>query len=133
MDSERYCIPEDTAEAVGRAKAEGRRVIAVGTTVVRSLEHSARGTRQVVTGEGGADLYIRPGFRFRVIDAMITNFHLPRSTPILLVAALIGRARLLDAYRMAVCREYRFYSYGDAMLLIPQHPDSDGPDAEATA
>lgn len=118
MDAERYCIPETAATAVERAKAEHRRVIAVGTTAVRSLEHRARENGAVTAGPGQADLYIRPGFRFRVIDGMITNFHLPRSTPILLVSALIGRQRLLAAYREAVERGYRFYSYGDAMLCM---------------
>ena len=118
MEPERYTLPPACAEAVNRARAERRRVIAVGTTVVRSLEYAAR-AGQVAAGEGEADLFIYPGYRFRAIDAMITNFHLPRSTPLLLVAALAGRARLLAAYREAVRRRYRFYSYGDAMLVLP--------------
>ena len=119
MDSEAYVIPEDTAEAVGRARTEHRRVVCVGTTAVRTLEHSASLYGRVVPGAGVADLFVTPGYRFAVVDAMITNFHLPRSTPILLVAALLGKERLMAAYQDAVARGYRFYSYGDAMLVLP--------------
>jgi S-adenosylmethionine:tRNA ribosyltransferase-isomerase len=120
MDAELYRIPEATAAAVVRARAEGRRVIAVGTTVTRTLEYAAALPGGLAAGIGDADLFIHPGYRFRAIDGMITNFHLPRSTPILLVAALLGRERLLEAYRQAVERRYRFYSYGDAMLVLPR-------------
>ena len=119
MHTEAYEIPAETADAVRRARAERRRIVAVGTTSVRTLEHSAGTHGIVVAGPGRADLYVRPGYRFRVVDAMITNFHLPRSTPLLMVAALVGRARLLDAYAAANESGYRFYSYGDAMLLLP--------------
>jgi len=126
MDAESYRIPEVTADAVNRALREGRRVVAVGTTSVRALEHAAGGGGQGVSeGEPSslvaiadrADIFIWPGYRFRVVGAMITNLHLPRSTPILLAAAMVGRERLLAAYAEAVDNEYRFYSYGDAMLL----------------
>jgi S-adenosylmethionine:tRNA ribosyltransferase-isomerase len=119
MDGELYVVPEPTAAAVNAARLEGRRVIAVGTTATRTLEHAAAADGSVRPGAGEADLFITPGYRFRVIDGMITNFHLPRSTPILLVAALLGREHLLAAYREAVDRQYRFYSYGDAMLVLP--------------
>jgi S-adenosylmethionine:tRNA ribosyltransferase-isomerase len=89
----------------------------VGTTVVRTLEAAARDDGTVGPGEGETDLVIRPGFRFRTTDALVTNFHLPRSSLLLLVAAFAGRARVLEAYAEAVRRAYRFYSYGDAMLL----------------
>ncbi len=119
MDAEAYEIPAATAAAVRRARKEGRRVVAVGTTSVRTLEHAARADGVVAAGAGSADVYVRPGYRFQVVDAMITNFHLPRSTPLMMVAALVGRTRLLDAYANAIASGYRFYSYGDAMLLIP--------------
>lgn len=120
MDTEVYRILPEVAERIGEARAGGRRVIAVGTTSVRTLEHAWDSTQgRPRAGEGRADLFITPGYRFRAVDGMITNFHLPRSTPILLVAALIGREPLLSAYREAVERGYRFYSYGDAMLVLP--------------
>ncbi len=118
MDGERFELAPAAAEAIGCARRQGRRVIAVGTTVVRTLEHAAR-AGEVVAGAGEAGIFIRPGYQFRVVNGMITNFHLPRSTPILLVAALLGRERLLAAYQEAIDRGYRFYSYGDAMLILP--------------
>ena len=119
MEPERYVIPGETAAAIDATRAKKGRVVAVGTSVVRALEQAAQEDGRVAAGEGQADLFILPGFRFRVVDAMITNFHLPRSTPILLVAALAGRQRLLDAYRRAIDAGFRFYSYGDAMLILP--------------
>ena len=119
MHAEVYEIPVETAAAVNRARAERRRIVAVGTTSVRTLEHAAGTDGIVVAGTGSADLYVRPGYRFRIVDAMITNFHLPRSSPLMMVAALVGRARVLDAYATANESGYRFYSYGDAMLLLP--------------
>ncbi|HOX43273.1 MAG TPA: tRNA preQ1(34) S-adenosylmethionine ribosyltransferase-isomerase QueA [Myxococcota bacterium] len=113
MHAERYRVPSETVEAVARARREGRRVVAVGTTVVRALE-SAWG---LAAGEGLTALFIRPGHRFQAVDAMITNFHLPRSTLLVLVSAFAGRERVLAAYREAVAQGYRFYSYGDAMLI----------------
>jgi S-adenosylmethionine:tRNA ribosyltransferase-isomerase len=118
MDAEHFRISPEAAEAIGRARAEGRRVVAVGTTVVRTLEASARANAgAVVAGEGATDLFILPGARFEVVTDLITNFHLPRSTLLMLVAAFAGRENVLAAYTEAVERGYRFYSYGDAMLL----------------
>jgi S-adenosylmethionine:tRNA ribosyltransferase-isomerase len=120
MDEERYVIPPEAADAIARARAEGRAVIAVGTTVVRTLEASARAHGGVVTaGEGATDLYILPGDAFAVVDGLVTNFHLPRSTLLMLVCAFAGREPVLAAYEDAVARGYRFYSYGDAMFIRP--------------
>ena len=118
MDYETYNVPKDTAEEINRAKEEGRRVIAVGTTVVRTLESAADETGKVKAGGGSTNLFIYPGYRFKVIDALITNFHLPRSTLIMLVSAFAGRERILNAYKEAVKTGYRFYSYGDAMFIV---------------
>lgn len=117
IHKERYVIPSDTAEAVRRTKAAGGRVIAVGTTSARTLEYSARQFGHVVTGSGEADIYIYPGYSFKVVDALITNFHLPESTLLMLVSALAGREKVLEAYSEAVSRGFRFYSYGDAMFI----------------
>jgi len=117
MEAEPIEIPEETARAVHEAKREGRRVVAVGTTTTRALEWAAGEDGCLREGPGAADLFIRPGHPFRVVDALITNFHLPRSTLLVLVAALAGRELILDAYRHAVAARYRFYSYGDAMLI----------------
>ncbi len=117
MDSERFEIPEATAQAVAATRRNGRRVVAVGTTVVRSLETAATSDGLVTAGAGRTGLYIRPGYGFRVVDRLITNFHLPRSTLLMLVCAFAGRNRVLDAYRQAVGSGFRFYSYGDAMLV----------------
>jgi S-adenosylmethionine:tRNA ribosyltransferase-isomerase len=117
MESERYEIGEEAAGAVRRARAAGRRIVAVGTTVVRTLESAARaGSGEVLAGSGATELFITPGFRFQAVDALLTNFHLPRSTLLMLVSALAGRERVLAAYAEAVREGYRFYSYGDAML-----------------
>ncbi len=115
IEAEEAEIPEQTAFAVDRARREGRRVIAVGTTTVRALEGLLGGSG-VLRGE--VSLFIRPGHRFTVVDGMITNFHLPRSTLLMLVSAFAGQGRVLAAYREAVARGYRFYSYGDAMLIL---------------
>lgn len=112
MDRERYEISEEAAEAIRRAD----RVVAVGTTVVRTLESAATGTGGVRAGSGSTELFITPGFRFQVVDALLTNFHLPRSTLLMLVSAFAGRERVLAAYEEAVREGYRFYSYGDAMF-----------------
>jgi S-adenosylmethionine:tRNA ribosyltransferase-isomerase len=117
MHAESCRISGTTAAAVSAARARGGRVVAVGTTVVRTLEAYAEGDR-VRPGGGPCDLFIYPGFEFRVVDAMITNFHLPRSTLLMMVSAFAGRDRVLAAYREAVREGYRFYSYGDAMLLL---------------
>jgi len=117
MHREWFCVPEETAARVNRALGEGRRVVAVGTTVTRVLEHAGR-TGRVEPGRGWTDLFIRPGHRFRVVSALVTNFHLPASTLLVLVCAFGGRERILAAYRHAVEAGYRFYSYGDAMLVL---------------
>jgi len=117
VDPEETEIPEETAAAVNRAKAEGRRIIAVGTTTTRALEWGSDPDGQVRARRGPADPYIYPGYRFKVIDGLITNFHLPRTSLLLLVSAFCGRELVLDAYRHAVAGRYRFYSYGDAMLI----------------
>ena len=118
MHPENYDIPVESANRINRAKADGRRIIAVGTTSVRTLETSAQADGNVHSGEGTSDLFIHPGYRFRIIDGMITNFHLPKSTLLMLVAALAGRENVIAAYRTAITLKYRFYSYGDAMLII---------------
>ncbi len=121
MHAERYEIPEATAAVLAQARSQGRRIIAVGTTVVRALEGSAACHDGVVAaGEGETDIFITPGFRFAVVDAMITNFHLPRSTLLVLVSAFAGRERILHAYREAIERQYRFFSFGDAMFIDPE-------------
>jgi S-adenosylmethionine:tRNA ribosyltransferase-isomerase len=118
MHPERYTVPEATAREVNAAHAEGRRVVAVGTTVVRTLESATDpDTGRLREGPGETTLFIRPGFRFRQVDALLTNFHLPRSTLVVLVSALLGRERTLAAYTEAVREGYRFFSYGDAMLV----------------
>jgi S-adenosylmethionine:tRNA ribosyltransferase-isomerase len=118
MDAERYRVPAATAEAIGRAQREGRHVVAVGTTVVRTLEACARAHGGVVAaGEAETDLFLTPGARFQVVTDLITNFHLPRSTLLMLVAAFAGRSLILETYAEAVQLGYRFYSYGDAMLI----------------
>jgi S-adenosylmethionine:tRNA ribosyltransferase-isomerase len=117
MHAERYAIPGDTAEAIAAAKREGRRVIAAGTTVLRALEGAALQSGGLPAGEGETDLFVTPGFEFRVVDALLTNFHLPRSTLLLLVSAFAGYARVRRAYQAAVERQYRFFSFGDAMFV----------------
>lgn len=117
MDAERYEIPAETAAAIRATRRAGGRVLAVGTTVVRTLEAAALAAADdTPSGAGRTDLFIVPGFRFRAVDLLLTNFHLPRSTLLMLVAAFVGRDRCLDAYREAIAESYRFYSYGDAML-----------------
>jgi S-adenosylmethionine:tRNA ribosyltransferase-isomerase len=118
VDPEPYDLPEETARAHAKARSEGHRVIAVGTTTTRTLE-AARGEDGTLrSGSASTDLVIVPGYRFQTIDGLITNFHLPRSSLLLLVAAFAGRELLLDTYREAVREGYRFYSYGDAMLIV---------------
>lgn len=118
MHEERYTIPQATIDAIERARAAGGRVVAAGTTVMRTLEGAAQThDGALVAGEGTTDIFIRPGFRFAVVDALITNFHLPKSTLLVLVSAFAGRERMLAAYREAVTLRYRFFSFGDAMLL----------------
>ncbi|ATX82413.1 S-adenosylmethionine--tRNA ribosyltransferase-isomerase [Mariprofundus ferrinatatus] len=122
MHEEAYIVPEQTAETVNRAKAEGRRIVAVGTTSLRTLE-AASAAGELKAGAGRTSIFIYPGYHFRTVDALLTNFHLPKSTLIMLVAALAGRARVLDAYTHARESGYRFYSYGDAMF-VPKLSDA---------
>jgi S-adenosylmethionine:tRNA ribosyltransferase-isomerase len=117
MLAESIAIPEATALAVARARARGRRVVAVGTTVVRTLETRADDGGRVVPGTGTSALFVYPGFRFRVVDALVTNFHLPQSTLLMLVCAFAGTEAVLEAYREAIREGYRFFSYGDAMFV----------------
>ena len=117
LHSERYEVSQEAAQRINRALSENRRVVAVGTTTVRTLEYAARDTGNVQPGSGEADLFINPGFPFRVAGALLTNFHLPRSTLLMLVCAFGGTARVLAAYRHAVEERYRFYSYGDCMFV----------------
>jgi len=118
VDSERYIVSASTADALTRALRDGRRIIAVGTTTTRTLESLAIDASGVVhPSQGSTRLFIHPGHEFRIVQGLITNFHLPRSSLLMLVAAFTGRERILQAYREAVTRRYRFYSYGDAMLI----------------
>ncbi len=121
MHTEWLSVPASVCEAIERTRARGGRVVAVGTTVVRSLEAAAAAsdTAGPAPFEGETDIFIYPGFEFRVIDALITNFHLPGSTLVMLVSALAGREPVLKAYQHAVAERYRFFSYGDAMLIMP--------------
>jgi S-adenosylmethionine:tRNA ribosyltransferase-isomerase len=115
---EEYDLDSETAHVIERSKSEGRRVLAVGTTVVRTLESVAGEKGSLKSGRGKTDLLITPGFPFRVVDAMITNFHLPRSSLLFLVSAFAGLELIKKAYETAVAKAYRFYSYGDAMLIL---------------
>jgi S-adenosylmethionine:tRNA ribosyltransferase-isomerase len=129
LHSEVYSISEEAAEKINRARSAGRRVVAVGTTTVRTLEYAAQkpnfsrterarnGAPQVRVGSGDADLFIYPGYKFQVVGALLTNFHLPSSTLLMLVCALGGKEIVLRAYEHAVAQRYRFYSYGDCMLV----------------
>lgn len=118
LEPEWFDLPAETAATVNRTKGLGGRVVAVGTTVVRTLESRTDGNELVQPGTGRTGLFILPGHRFQVVDAMLTNFHLPRSTLLMLVSAFAGRERILAAYAEAVKERYRFFSYGDAMLII---------------
>ncbi len=116
MHSERYTVPQATVDAIARAQASGGRVVSVGTTSLRALESAAAGGA-LQAGSGETDIFITPGYRFKVVDVLLTNFHLPRSTLLMLVCAFGGTERMFAAYRHAVAQEYRFFSYGDAMLI----------------
>ena len=125
MHREWYELPAATASAINAARAAGRRVVVVGTTTVRLLETEAQAQglgdspgEALQPASGWSQLFIYPGFRFRLVDALVTNFHLPRSTLLMLVSAFAGRERILDAYATAVREGYRFYSFGDAMLIL---------------
>ena len=119
IDAERFSISEAAAEAINRAKRENRRVVSVGTTTTRALEAAGRSGRGVITPQSSwSDLFIYPGFTFRIVDALMTNFHLPESSLLMLACAFGGRGAVMAAYREAVAQNYRFYSYGDAMLIV---------------
>jgi len=118
VDAERYEIGEAAAAAIADARRQGRRVIAVGTTTTRALESAAGPSGRIEACKAETELFIRPGHRFQVVEGLLTNFHLPQSSLLMLVSAFAGRERVLAAYREAVARRYRFYSYGDAMLIV---------------
>ena len=118
IHSERCCITPDTVTQIDKTRAAGGRVVAVGTTAARTLEYAASQDGGLRAMEGDADIFIYPGYRYRVVDALLTNFHLPESTLLMLVCAFAGRDFVLKAYEEAVSRNFRFYSYGDAMLIV---------------
>ncbi len=118
MHAELYSIPAETAEAVNHARREGRRVFALGTTSARALETAATENGQLQSGCGDSEIFIYPGYRFKLVDALITNFHLPKSTLLMLVSAFAGRDFILSAYHQAVAERFRFFSYGDCMLIL---------------
>ncbi|MFO7860249.1 MAG: tRNA preQ1(34) S-adenosylmethionine ribosyltransferase-isomerase QueA [Desulfosalsimonas sp.] len=117
MHTEHYEISAPAADRINAARANGRRIVAVGTTSVRTLEYAADDFGHIQSGSGQCDLFIYPGYRFKAVDAMITNFHLPRSTLLMLVAAFAGKENIMAAYRDAISERYRFFSYGDAMFI----------------
>lgn len=123
MHSEHYEVTEQAAAAINRAKAEGRRIIAVGTTSVRTLESATGDDGKICAGSGETQIFIYPPYKFKCVDALITNFHLPESTLIMLVAALAGREKILELYKTAVEEKYRFFSFGDAMLIVGRSDD----------
>jgi S-adenosylmethionine:tRNA ribosyltransferase-isomerase len=117
MHREYYSISDETADLVMRTKAAGHRVIAVGTTSIRTLESAATAKGQIAGKSDSTDIFIYPGYDFKIVDAIITNFHLPKSTLIMLISAFAGREFVLDAYKTAVDEKYRFFSFGDAMFI----------------
>ena len=117
MHSEMYEMPEESAKVINKAKAEGRRVVAVGTTAIRTVESSAKGKGKVEASTGDTEIFIYPGYEFKIVDALITNFHLPKSTLLMLVSALAGKEFVFDAYKEAVEKEYKFFSFGDATFI----------------
>jgi len=118
IHSEGYFVGKQTADVINREKANGNRIVTVGTTCVRTLEYASNQSGVVAHGSGNCDLFIYPGYGFKVVDAMITNFHLPKSTLLMLVSAFAGRETVLKAYEVAIRERYRFFSYGDAMLIV---------------
>lgn len=124
MHSERYNVPQATVDAIAAARGAGRRVTAVGTTALRALESAAR-TGDLRAGGGETDLFVTPGFRFRAVDRLLTNFHMPQSTLLMLVSAFGGMANIRKAYAHAIAERYRFFSYGDAMLIERASCDGD--------
>ena len=120
MHFEQYCIDEKNAEIINETKASGGRIIPVGTTSTRTLESAAvckNGEYQIEACEGNTDIFIYPGYEFKIIDSLITNFHLPKSTLLMLISALYDREEILKIYNIAVAEKYRFFSYGDAMFI----------------
>ena len=117
MHSEMYEMPEESAKVINKAKAEGRRVVAVGTTAIRTVESSAWEKGKVEASTGDTEIFIYPGYEFKIVDALITNFHLPKSTLLMLVSALAGKEFVFDAYKEAVEKEYKFFSFGDATFI----------------
>jgi S-adenosylmethionine:tRNA ribosyltransferase-isomerase len=126
MHAERWSLPQATADAIARTRAAGGRIVAVGTTTLRALESAAleaeAAGRPLAGASGDTRLFVTPGFRFRVVDVLVTNFHLPRSTLLMLVSAFAGTTRIREAYAHAIAERYRFFSYGDAMLLERAEP-----------
>lgn len=118
IHTERYFISEETAEKINQTKNNGGRIIAVGTTSVRTLEYASDEKGNITSGSGSCDLFIYPGYHFKTVDAMITNFHLPKSTLLMLVSAFSSHENIFNAYRIAIEEKYKFYSYGDAMLIL---------------
>jgi S-adenosylmethionine:tRNA ribosyltransferase-isomerase len=118
MLPEDYEVDTAQAEIINRTKNNGRKVFAVGTSVVRTLETLCTNDGKIEPGKGQTDLYIYPGYKFKIIDGLLTNFHLPKTTPFVLVCAFCGTEKIRFAYRTAIEKKYRFYSYGDAMLII---------------
>jgi len=118
IHSEGYFVGKQTADVINREKANGNRIVTVGTTCVRTLEYASNQSGDIAHGSGNCDLFIYPGYVFKVVDAMITNFHLPKSTLLMLVSAFAGRETVLKAYEAAIRERYRFFSYGDAMLIV---------------
>jgi len=118
LKAEQFYMTKEAASSLNSALEQGRRIVAVGTTTTRTLEHIAARHERFDECSGEADLFILPGYQFKVVDAILTNFHLPKSTLIMLVSAFASREKLLGAYRHAVERHYRFYSYGDCMLIV---------------
>lgn len=126
MHFEEYTVSQETADLINETKAKGGRIISVGTTSTRTLESAASDSGMVKAGSGSTGIFIYPGYRFKVVDGLITNFHLPKSTLLMLISALYDRKRILEAYKVAVTERYQFFSYGDAMLIT----DEMGPGAD---
>ena len=118
MHSEHYYLPKETADRINQTRANGGRVIAVGTTTCRTLESVATFYDEIAEHDGYTDIFIYPGYKFKAIDGLITNFHLPESTLIMLVSAFLGYDKTMNAYKTAVEEKYRFFSFGDAMIII---------------
>ena len=117
MHSEYYSVPKSTADIINKTKANGGKIIAVGTTTIRTLESLEIENKMVIPGSGWTDIFITPGYEFKIVDKLITNFHLPESTLLMLVSALAGKDKILNAYNIAIENKYRFFSFGDAMLI----------------